>query len=406
MYQSILVHYGELALKGGNRAVFEDLLVKNISATLEDTGAKEVRRLPGRIYIDYPERHVPEIALHLIQRVFGVENAAPALCVPSEIGEITQAVHHLIEGRSFTSFAIRTRRAEKQFPLSSMEVSRLIGSAVAKASGARVDLDHPDFSVCIEILNRKTFIFSDSFAGPGGLPVGSAGKVACLLSGGIDSPVAAWRMMKRGCFPVYIHFHSAPFTSTASIEKVLDIVELFSVGLHDVRLVIVPFGAIQQRLVTSAPEEYRVILYRRLMVRIAELIAREVGAEALVTGDALSQVASQTLSNLITIEAATAMPILRPLVGMDKQEIVDEAKKIGTFETSCLPHDDCCSFLMPSRPVTHSTSQELDRVERSLDIDALVQMGFNQKEIRLVSGGSESLCKQTLSPVRRVISGC
>lgn len=383
--QSILVHYGEIALKGRNRRLFEEQLVTNISSSLDGTGKFSVRRLPGRISIHYADGIIPESSLEKLQRVFGVSNIALALWLASDIEEIKKGVASLIDGKNFESFAIRTRRSDKSFPLPSPEVNREVGAFVEKYSGARVDLDTPQYAIDIEILSRNTFLFSERFPGPGGLPVGTAGKVACLLSGGIDSPVASWRMMKRGCFPFYIHFHSAPFLSGASVEKVIDLAELLSRGIPGVKLFVVPFGEIQKSIVMSTPEEFRILLYRRLMVRIAESIAKRQGAKALVTGESLAQVASQTLSNLAAIEAVATLPLLRPLIGMDKQEIVNEAKRIGTFEISVIPHDDCCSFLVPTHPATKSIPEKLTEIESQIDVHALIQKACAEVSERNIS---------------------
>ncbi len=381
-YSSYIVHYGEIALKKGNRTIFEDMLVRNIRTSVGKKRSCEIRRLQGRIYIELAEPCNGNMMLGELSRVFGVANISAALRAEPSLDAIRNAVQNLIDKKSFSSFAVRTRRAQKTFPLSSQKVNEEIGAMVQKISQAKVDLEDPEMTVSIEILDRHVFVFTDNKKGLGGLPVGISGKVLCLISGGIDSPVAAWRAMKRGCLPFYVHFHSAPFTSAASQEKVVEIVEHLMKGQPGTRLVTVPFGPVQQKIVVAVPSQYRIIIYRRFMVRIAEMIARQERAQALVTGEALSQVASQTLSNLATIEAVSGVPILRPLVGMDKQEIVDEAKRIGTYDVAIIPHDDCCSFLMPRNPVTRTTPEEVEKVEKNLDVEGLVQMGLEAKEIR------------------------
>ncbi len=242
-------------------------------------------------------------------------------------------------------------------------------------------MNSPDLTIWIDIMKDASYIYMERFKGAGGLPAGTAGKVGVLISGGIDSPVAAWRMMKRGCAPVFIHFHSAPFTDRASIEKVEEIVErLAEWQTGVVKLGLVPLGDIQKKIVTQAHEKYRVILYRRFMVRIAEAIAKEMGCEALVTGEALGQVASQTLSNMATVNSVATIPILRPLVGTDKQEIVDQARELGTYELSIEPHQDCCQFLEPRHPATNTTCEELLKVEAGLNIEELVKEGLTDVE--------------------------
>lgn len=381
-FSSFVVHYGEIALKRGNREIFEDKLVRNIRLSLGRAGHCEVRRLQGRITIEFDEPQDGRSTLDKLSRVFGVARAFSAVRSELAIEAIFEGAKNIVSKRSFESFAVRTRRAEKSFPMTSQKINEEVGALVAGISGAKVDLEDPEMTLFIEITKRNAFISADDVKGLGGLPVGISGKVAVLISGGIDSPVAAWRVMKRGCLPLYIHFHSAPFTSSQSKEKVVELVEYLMDGQPGTRLIMVPFGPIQQKIVVSVPMAYRIILYRRFMVRIAERIAKKEGAQALVTGEALSQVASQTLSNLATIEAVATLPILRPLIGMDKQEIVDEAKRIGTYDTAILPHDDCCSFLMPRNPVTRTTPSEVDRVEKVLDIEGLVEMGLEELEIR------------------------
>lgn len=389
-FSSFVVHYGEIALKKGNRDIFENLLVKNIRSVVGKDTTCEIRRLQGRIHLELANPMVSNILLDGLSRVFGVASVSSAVCCETSLEAIKEAVENIIRERSFQSFAVRTRRAQKSFPMSSQKVNEEIGAMVQKISGAKVDLGNPILTIAIEILDRQTFVFADQVKGPGGLPVGISGRVACLISGGIDSPVAAWRAMKRGCLPIFVHFHSAPFTSAASQEKVSELVSVLMKGQPFTRLIMVPFGPVQQKIVVGVPTAYRIIIYRRFMVRIAEIIAREHKAQALVTGEALSQVASQTLTNLATIEAAATMSILRPLIGMDKQEIVDEAIKIGTFDIAIQPHDDCCSFLMPRNPVTRTTIAEIEKIERNLDIEGLVNLGLEGREAFGVNGSGEN----------------
>lgn len=381
---AILIHYGEIALKHGNRPYFEEALTRNIRTALGLDLPCEIRRLPGRMVV-YPENGVHSgAAIKRLANVFGIENIAPAARVDPDIAEITRAALEAAASRTFGSFAIRARRGEKGFHLNSKEINERVGEAVRLKTGARVDLTSPECTIGIEVLDRHAFIFADRVEGPGGLPVGTSGKVACLISGGIDSPVAAWRMMKRGCLPTFVHFHSAPFTGPESRDKAEEIVELLMRCQPGSALIFVPFGEIQKKIITGAPEAFRILLYRRFMVRIACELAKGHGAEALVTGESLAQVASQTLSNLSAIDAASSLPILRPLVGLDKKEIVDEATRIETFNLSIQPHDDCCSFLTPRHPATRSTRAQLDEVERALCVDALVKMGVEGSSERAI----------------------
>lgn len=386
-FSSFIIHYGEIALKKGNRRFFEDRLINNIQIAVNRFGRCEIRRLPGRISLAFKKPVDCNELMARISQVFGVANAGPALKSELSIAGIEEMVKKIITNKTFKSFAVRAKRGEKKFPVPSQKINEEIGAKVLSLTGAKVDLENPELTIGIEILSREAFITAGMVAGPGGLPVGISGKVLCLISGGIDSPVAAYRMMKRGCLPFFIHFHSAPFTSAASQEKVIEIVKRLMDAQPATRLFVFPFGEVQKKIVVDVPSAYRVIFYRRFMMRIAQKIANEVKAQVLVTGDALSQVASQTLSNLKTIEAAVDLPILRPLIGMDKQEIVDEAKRIGSYDIAIEPHDDCCSFLMPRNPVTRTNVEEVNKIEEKLDVEALVNLGLESRKVIDVNMG-------------------
>jgi thiamine biosynthesis protein ThiI len=377
-FSSFIIHYGEIALKKGNRRFFENRLISNIRIATNRFGRCEIRQLPGRINLEFKKPADCNELMKRLSQVFGVANAGPALKSGLSIAEMEDAAKKIITNRTFKSFAVRARRGEKKFPLSSQKVNEEIGAKIQFLTGAKVDLENPDLTIGIEILGREAFVMAGMFSGPGGLPVGISGKVLCLISGGIDSPVAAWRMMKRGCLPFFVHFHSAPFTSAASQEKVVAMTAKLMDAQPHTKLFLVPFGAVQQKIIVSVPSAYRIIFYRRFMMRIAQRLANEIKAQALVTGDALSQVASQTLSNLKTIEAAVDIPVLRPLIGMDKQEIVDEAKRIGSYDIAIEPHDDCCSFLMPRNPVTKTNLQEVNKIEEKLDVEELINLGLGK----------------------------
>jgi thiamine biosynthesis protein ThiI len=248
---------------------------------------------------------------------------------------------------------------------------------VKLASGAKVDLSNPDLTIYIEVLPDEAFIYFEKIQGPGGLPVGVSGTVICLLSGGIDSPVAAYRMMKRGCRVVFVHFHSQPFADRTSQEKATELARLLTRYQYASRLYVVPFGETQQEVVARTAGRFRVLVYRRLMLRMAEEIARKEGAQALVTGESLGQVSSQTLENIAAIEEAATLPILRPLIGMDKEEITQQARQIGSYEISTIPDQDCCSMFMPRQVVTRATDDEISFTERTLDLKPLVQRALS-----------------------------
>jgi thiamine biosynthesis protein ThiI len=289
-----------------------------------------------------------------------------------------------VAGRSFVSFAVVVCRAFKTFPQTSQEINQVIGARVKLASGAKVDLSNPDLTVYIEVLPDEAFIYFEKIQGPGGLPVGVSGTVVCLLSGGIDSPVAAYRMMKRGCRVVFVHFHSQPFADRTSQEKATELARLLTRYQYASRLYVVPFGETQQEVVARTAGRFRVLVYRRLMLRMAEEIARKEGAQALVTGESLGQVSSQTLENIAAIEEAATLPILRPLVGMDKEEITHQARQIGSYETSTIPDQDCCSMFAPRQVVTRATDDEVSLTERTLDLKPLVQRALSRGATRRV----------------------
>ena len=287
-----------------------------------------------------------------------------------------------LEGRSFRSFKVATRRAYKQFPLTSEEVNRELGAFVQGETHTAVDLERPDLTIHVEVLPRDIYFSCGREAGPGGLPLGVSGRVVSLLSGGIDSPVAAHRLMKRGCHVVFVHFHGVPFLDGTSRIKAAELARALTRFQYESRLYLVPFGEIQREVVVGAPAPLRVVLYRRLMGRIAEQIAHREHAKALVTGESLGQVASQTLDNLAAIEEAVGMPVLRPLIGSDKEEIVQQARTLGTYEISIIPDQDCCRLFVPQHPATVSTLEEVRADESNLNIEKLVQMGVDQVEIQ------------------------
>ncbi len=382
-FDHVLVHYGELALKGGNRPIFEKTLIENISRALAGLHIKAVRKLYGRLVVDLAPDSPWEEVRQRLGRVCGVVNFSPAHRVEATVEDIEAAVDEATSQYAFDSFRVQTKRADKTFALNTPELNAHIGARVQAATGAAVDLsDAAELTLAIEIVSGTALVACERHPGPGGLPVGVSGRVACMLSGGIDSPVAAYTMLKRGCRVDFIHFHSYPYTDRASVDKVLEVAELLTRFQNRASVSLVPFAEVQQRIVAETPAHLRIILYRRFMVRISEEIAQRLGATALVTGESLGQVSSQTLTNITTIEAAAAKPILRPLIGMDKQEIINLARAIGTYEVSIQPHDDCCSFLMPRRPATRSTPEELEAAEAALDVEALVSMALEGVETK------------------------
>jgi thiamine biosynthesis protein ThiI len=374
---SVLVRYHEIALKKGNRQYFTEMLKRNLLAAVKDLGAKEARSLPARILLAFKHDVDPKILIQRIGGVFGVANFSIVERTARDIDVLRERILSSLDGNRFESFRIETQRGDKTFPFISPEINRRLGAAVKEKSGARVDLDDAEFTITVEILPRDAFFGFNKIPGAGGLPVGASGRVVALLSGGIDSPVAAYRMMRRGCRLIFVHFHSAPFLDKTSQEKVRQLVTLLTRHQFVSRLYLVPFGEIQRQIVAAVARPLRVVLYRRMMLRIGEAIARQEKAKALVTGESLGQVASQTLDNMAVIEQAARLPILRPLVGMDKQEIIDHARRIGTFDISSIPDQDCCQLFVPKHPATKARFRDVEADELKLDVKELLSYGVD-----------------------------
>ena len=369
---SVVVHYKELALKGRNRPWFIQHLIRNLKAALAGLHVRAFRSSMGRIEIEMgPATAWPELR-ERIERVFGIANFSMAGRGPHDFNALASAILGDVGERRPSSFRVSATRADKRLPFTSPQVEREVGGLIKEATGWHVDLDRPALTIHIEMLPDGAFYFFGKEPGAGGLPTGTGGRVACLLSGGIDSPVAAYRLMRRGCSVLLIHFHSYPILSRASQEKVREIAALITRYQLRSRLVLVPFGDLQQQVVLSVAPELRVVIYRRLMLRIAERIARRWHARALVTGEVIGQVASQTLENMTTIADATTMEVLRPLVGMDKDEIASEAARIGTFPISIIPDQDCCTLFTPRHPATRARVSDAAQAEQALPIEEMV----------------------------------
>jgi thiamine biosynthesis protein ThiI len=363
--RSVLIHYSEIGLKGGNRKFFERIFRENLLRTLSGTahGGLEWRR--GRFVLQLQAQSRREEILRRLARVPGVAYFAEALHVEldNQLGTVTAAALDLCRGEEVNSFRIATRRSVKSFPLSSAEVNARVGSAVVGATGWQVNLGQPDLCCHIELFDRWALVYTSRLEGVRGLPVGTSGKAVSLISAGIDSPVAAYRMICRGCRVFFVHFHSMPYTGQESIEQTVGLVRCLADLQDGAKLHLVPFAEVQQLIIASTPPDLRVILYRRAMLRIAERVARHHRAKCLVTGESLGQVASQTLENIAAIEDAVTLPLLRPLIGHDKESIIREAKSIGTYRLSVEPHDDCCSYLLPKRVETRADIQRVRQTE-------------------------------------------
>lgn len=368
--KNILIHYSEIALKGKNRDFFEQQLVDNIKQALGKSA--KVSRLPGRILAATSD----EEAIFNLSSVFGISSYSPAEIVPSDFTAIKLAVLSLAKKSQGSTFKVETTRSWKQFPKNSMEASAELGAHILKnIPSLKVDVKNPEITFRIEITKDKTFIYTEKIKGPGGLPVGVSGRVLCLISGGIDSPVAAYFLMKRGCPVDFIHFHSYPQTDKASIEKVEELAGILNKfqPVHKSKIYLVPILEYQKEVVKCADPKYRVILYRRLMYKIAETVAEKAGIVALVSGDNLGQVASQTVENMAVIGRGIELPIFRPLIGFDKEEIITLARKIGTYDISIEEHEDCCSLFAPKNPATKARLDDIIEEEKQLKTDKRVR---------------------------------
>ena len=384
MEELVSVHYAEVGLKGKNRVFFEKRLVNNIKLSLRGTGYAEVERLHDRILVHLGQNaDITEVKRRLRQ-IMGIAHFELACRTERDMAAIKEAALQQIQEDCYESFKVETRRTDKTFPLTSPQVSAEVGGYLVTETGTRADMHNPDLVCWVKITHNAAYISTEKIPGIGGLPVGVSGKVLVMLSGGIDSPVAAWQMIKRGAKAVFIHFYSYPYTDKASLEKVIELAEILAVSNYRSTVYLVPFAELQQMIVAATPTPFRVLLYRRMMTRIAQRVAAMENAEALVTGESLAQVASQTLTNLRTIEAIADIPILRPLIGEDKAEIIEKAQRIGTFDVSTRPHQDCCSLFVPKHPATRASLTDLADAESGLDIEALVEEALNNLEKRVV----------------------
>ncbi|MFZ2153980.1 MAG: tRNA uracil 4-sulfurtransferase ThiI [Candidatus Moraniibacteriota bacterium] len=385
----ILCHYDEIALKGKNRNYFERKLVENIVDKLKkEIGQEEywrVENMAGRIVVRVDNSLESQKDNFLILKdVFGIVDFSFAQEEEQDLEKIKKNCLSLISKKPFENFRVTASRSDKNFSLNSVEINKEVGAFIVKETGAQVKLKEAQQEIFIEITNKKAFIYLNKIQGAGGLPVGSGGRVLALLSGGIDSPVAAYYLLKRGARVDFVHFHSLPYTSSAANEKVLALAQKLSKFQGKARVFMVPFAKIQQQIVMQSPEKLRVILYRRLMMKITETLARENKCLALITGEVLSQVASQTLENIFVTDAAVQMPIFRPLIGMDKIEIMKKAQEIGTYDISILPHEDCCTRFIPKHPETKANLSEVEIVEEKLNVEELIREAIANMEINII----------------------
>lgn len=384
MKKAILIRYTEIHLKGLNRPYFEQKLISNIKTALEGIPSV-ISREQGRIYaMDIAEELFDE-ALRRLTKVFGIHSISPAYMVEKEWSCICETAYMLmqreVDRNPNSSFKVFARRSDKHYPMNSEQINREMGHLILERyPSLHVDIHKPDIALSIEV-RECAYIYTEIIPGANGMPTGTAGRATLLISGGIDSPVAGYMMAKRGLYLSAVHFYSYPYTSERARDKVIELTRLVSEYAGTVRLYLVPFTDIQMTIYEKCPPKETTVIMRRLMMKIAERIAHLEGARALITGEALGQVASQTLESLCVTDDAVSMPVFRPLIGFDKDEIMDLARRIGTYETSILPYEDCCTVFVPRHPVTKPVLEELRASEASVDFSGLIEQAMDAAEL-------------------------
>lgn len=379
-----ICHYAEIGLKGKNRKFFEEKLVENIKQALPEGSFKHIKRISGRILISLTETENTEGIKNSLQNVAGIAYFAFAVSVKQDIELIKQKAIEILKEKNFKTFRITAKRASKDFALSSQSINEDVGEAVIRNLNKKVKLENPDINLFINIVEKFAFLFTEKHKGLGGLPVGVSSKAISLLSGGIDSPVASFLAMKRGVNVIFCHFHAMPYVSKESVDKVKQLVGILNKYQSKSKIYLVPFGDIQKEIMLHTAPNLRVVLYRRLMFKIAEQVANKEKAKALVTGESIGQVASQTIENISAISQAVEMPILRPLITYDKEDIIKKAKEIGTYDLSILPHDDCCSRFLPEHPETKANIINVKKEEDKIDIEKLIEKAIKKTKVEVI----------------------
>ena len=378
----VVVKFHEPALKGKNRPMFLRRLASNLRRAIKGAGVERVWQAHLMICLALRDDADWDTVRQRVGDCMGVAKFYIASKVAPDLEAVKELLQSELPSRRFDTFRITAHRSNKRFPIRSGDINREMGAYVEKLTGAGVRLKGADLEIFIDVVSDGMLVYYDPIQGYGGMPVDSSGDTMALMSGGIDSPVAAWQMMRRGSRVKLAHFHSHPLVDSSSIEKATELSEILTRYQYDAELFLVPFAGVQQRIIVNVPPPYRVLLYRRFMVRIAEALARQQGIAALVTGESLAQVASQTLENIAIVDAAAQMPILRPLIGSNKNDIVDTARQIGTFDVSIIPDQDCCSLFVPRHPVTKGSAKVVEGLEAGLPVDALVQDALERVEMR------------------------
>ena len=387
-FDHILCHYSEIGLKGKNRRFFEDRLRKNILEAIKIRcvdSSVSVKRYHGRLVIELKQKGVDlDCIKEALTDVTGLAYFAPAFESKQDLNILKKDAHALFSDANFESFRITARRGSSNIPLKVRTVNDEVGTHIVDTMNKKVNLTQPDANCYVDMFEDKAFVYLQRISGQGGLPVGVSGKVIAMLSGGIDSPVAAYLAMKRGATVVFVHFHSVPYTTPASIEKVREMITTLNHFQFRSKLYLLELAPIQKQIMTKTAPRYRVLLYRRFMFRIAEKISGKENAHALVTGESLGQVASQTLENMEAVGRVTDMSILRPLIGFDKQEIIDRAQDMDTYDISIQPDQDCCSLFVPKRPSTKARSEQLIKQEDLLNVKQLVEAGVASASFEII----------------------
>ena len=396
MYNSIIVKYGEIGIKGKNRYIFENKLIKNIKNMLKPIDKFNVYKEYGRVYVDLGDYEYDEVCEE-VKKVFGVVGVCPAVKVLRNNEEDVEAAYKKLKETALLvleekiasgakSFKVESRRGDKSFRLTSQDMSIDIGGFLLSNVGdkIKVDINNPEARIKCELRENNVVVYTDTVPGYGGLPIGTNGKAMSLLSGGIDSPVATWMVAKRGMEVEAVHFHTYPFTSEKSQEKVKDLARILAKYVGKVRLHKVNILEIQKAVGLNCRDEEMTIISRRFMMRIAEKLAEQRNCDALITGESIGQVASQTIQGLTCTNASVSLPVFRPLIAMDKTEIIDIAKKIDTFETSIIPEEDCCSVFAPKKPVTKPRLEKIEDSEKALDVEKLIEDAIANMEVEVI----------------------
>jgi thiamine biosynthesis protein ThiI len=379
----IVIHFAELTLKGKNRPFFIKILMQNIKKFLDSKYYNKISRREGKIVIEMKNKNFHPTLVGLLSKIPGISNVSFGYRVKPDLEEMQKHALLIAKENPAETFKIKTTRSDKKFKLNSMEVSRQVGGFVKIRTEMKVNAKKPELLISIEIAKDNAYVLGPKIKGPGGLPTGSSGKVICLMSGGIDSPVAAQMMMKRGANAILFHAQNKTITQKQTRDKIEKLAAKLSELQKPIKLYIAPFAEIQKQIIANTESSYRMIVYRRFMHRLAEEIRKKEKAKALVTGDNLAQVASQTMENLALIGSATDSLILRPVIGLNKQETIDLAEKIGTYQISILPYADCCSYLVAKHPQTKGKLSEVEKFEKNMKIDKLVREAIDKIEVKL-----------------------